>query len=319
MSDFRFYCPECSQKIVCDTEYIGRQITCPTCQKTLTVPSEAAMAPVAAGSAAGFTGAGNAAPAFSATHPSVPSPVPSSAGAPKAAQPDPNRYSALAIASLLCSVFVVLGFIPGLICGHLAKARMRKDVFLEGERIANAGLVISYCVLIVFLLCGAGVLGVRWYYHPVREMLASGDAALGADYRIVDQVRIDQTDDDSQEEDHDLARRNSQTTTTGDIKGRRATRGGSFGYTMKVLPDEPMSLGCEYWGSESKGRVFDIAIDGRVIATQRLGHNLPGKFFEEEYKIPRALTRGKTEVTVEFQAHPLVTAGTLYGCAMLKR
>ena len=51
----------------------------------------------------------------------------------------PSRYSGLAIASLICSVFVIPGFIPAIICGHMAKARMRKDIFLEGEKMANAG------------------------------------------------------------------------------------------------------------------------------------------------------------------------------------
>jgi hypothetical protein len=38
-----------------------------------------------------------------------------------------------------------------------------------------------------------------------------------------------------------------------------------------------------------------------------------------EYKIPTSLTRGKTEVKVEFQAHAGMTAGGLYGCQILRR
>jgi hypothetical protein len=37
-----------------------------------------------------------------------------------------------------------------------------------------------------------------------------------------------------------------------------------------------------------------------------------------EYKIPADLTRGKTEVKVEFQAHAGKTAGALYACQILR-
>ena len=88
---------------------------------------------------------------------------------------------------------------------------------------------------------------------------------------------------------------------------------------MKVLPDEAMTLNCRYWGGERKGHEFDIAVDNQIIATQNLTAIAPGHFVDMEYKIPAGLTRGKTEVKVEFQAHAGMTAGGLYGCQMLKR
>jgi len=88
---------------------------------------------------------------------------------------------------------------------------------------------------------------------------------------------------------------------------------------MKVLPDEAMTLNCRYSGSEKKGHVFDIAVDDQIIATQDLTSIAPGHFFDMEYKIPASLTRGKTQVKMEFQAHAGFTAGGLYGCQMLKR
>lgn len=324
MSDFKFLCPDCGQKIACDTALIGARIACPTCQKTLTVPSVPGAAPPAPIAAAALSGT-NVSPASSpimaataaAPGSSTPPPIPppSSHPAPAAPKPRPadlSRYSGLAIASLICSVFVPLGFIPGLICGHLAKARMRKDVFLEGEKMANAGLIISYCVLAAVLLCGFVSLGVQWHFHPVRVIRPSLDAAAAPDYRIVDQVVIGET-----EEDHELGGR--MYSLTSDKKGRRAVRGGSFSYVMKVLPHELMTLNCRYSGDEPKGRAFDIAVDDQIIATESLNHNAPGKFFDEQYNIPAALTRGKEEVTVEFQAHANSVAGTLYGCQILKR
>ena len=109
----------------------------------------------------------------------------------------------------------------------------------------------------------------------------------------------------------------SSTTTKGKTF-RTATRGGSFGYTMKVLPHEAMTLNCRYSGGEGVGYVFDIAVDDQIIATQDLNAVAPGHFFDMEYKIPKSLTAGKDEVRVEFQAHAGMTAGGLYGCQILK-
>jgi len=88
---------------------------------------------------------------------------------------------------------------------------------------------------------------------------------------------------------------------------------------MKVLPQEAMRLNCRYSGDETKGHVFDIAVDDQIIATQNLTTLAPGHVVDLEYKIPAGLTRGKTEVKVEFVAHAGMTAGGLYGCQMLKR
>ena len=327
MSDFKFLCPECGQKIAGDTALVGTQITCPTCQKTFTVPSApgGAPLPVAAHAVAGGTGVSPVGPpavASAATAPARPGPPPIPQTSWRSASPHPapastppaddaSHYSGLAIASLICSVFMPLGFIPGLICGHMARTRMRKDVFLEGEKMANAGLIISYCILAAVIFGGIISLGVQWHFHPKRVIQPSLDAAAAPEFRIVDQVIINRT-----EEDHEFS--GQMYSLTGDKKGRRAVRGGSFGYVMKVLPHEPMTLDCRYSGDEPKRRAFDIAVDGQIIATQTLDHNAPNKFFDEQYKIPAALTRGKTEVTVEFQAHADMVAGTLYGCQMLK-
>jgi len=38
MSEFNFSCPQCGQRIQCDTGYSGRPINCPVCQKAIVVP-----------------------------------------------------------------------------------------------------------------------------------------------------------------------------------------------------------------------------------------------------------------------------------------
>jgi hypothetical protein len=55
------------------------------------------------------------------------------------------------------------------------------------------------------------------------------------------------------------------------------------------------------------------------IAAQSLHNDKPGKFFEVAYAIPEELTRGKTKITVQFQARPGNTAGGFFGLRVVRR
>ena len=227
---------------------------------------------------------------------------------------NPGRFSALAAASLICSVFVPLGSIPGIICGHLAKARMRRNIFLEGGKMASAGLLISYCVLMATLGTAGIFFLAHWQFSPVKVMRESPGAIAAMQPRVVDEVIIGENEDD-----HDMDGQMVSMMSNNGKTARSALRGGSFSYTMKVLSHEAMTLNCRYWGGEKKDHVFDIAVDDQIIAAQNLTSIAPGHFVDMEYKIPASLTRGKTQVKVEFQALAGKTAGGLYGCQMLKR
>ena len=191
---------------------------------------------------------------------------------------------------------------------------MRRTVFLEGEKLATAGLVISYTVLAATLaMMGAAVLE-QWYYSPDKVSGDAAEAVATAQPDLVDEVTMDENEDD-----HDVDGLMDYTAENQGKAYHCATQGGSFSYMMKVLPDRAMTLVCRYWGGERKGHVFDIAVNNQIIATQDLTAMAPGHYFAMEYKIPPGLTRGKTQVKVEFQAHAGMTAGGLYGCQMLKR
>jgi hypothetical protein len=291
MSEFKFLCPECGQKILGDTDCSGAQIACPTCQKTITIPA-AASAPVMK-------------PDLAAS---------SSPAAASRQQQTPDRFSALAAASLICSVFVPLGSVPGIICGHLAKARMRRNIFLVGEKTASAGLLISYCVLLATMAVAGIFLLEHWHFSPMKVMRESPEAIASIQPRVVDEVVIGENEDD-----HDMNGQMLSMSGNNGKQSRSAIRGGSFSYMMKVLPHEALTLNCRYSGSEKKDHTFDIAVDNQIIATQNLTAVAPGHSVDMEYKIPVSLTLGKTEVKVEFQAHAGMTAGGLYGCQILKR
>jgi hypothetical protein len=142
----------------------------------------------------------------------------------------------------------------------------------------------------------------------------SPEAMAAIQPRVVDEVIAGENEDD-----HDVDGEMHYTTSNKGKSYQTASRGGSFSYMMKVLPDRAMTLNCHYWGGEKKDHVFDVAVDNQIIATQNLTSIAPGHFCDVEYKIPASLTRGKTQVKVEFQAHAGMTAGGLYGCQILTR
>jgi hypothetical protein len=71
-----------------------------------------------------------------------------------------NRTEPLAVVSLIASIAGLLGFccgfllfaaIAGIVCGHLALSRIKKDPTLEGHGLAMAGTVIGYVALVGWL------------------------------------------------------------------------------------------------------------------------------------------------------------------------
>jgi DUF1680 family protein len=124
--------------------------------------------------------------------------------------------------------------------------------------------------------------------------------------------------DQQNEREHNMQ---GEKTEAGEFNGRgwrHATEGGWFSYDMKVIPDQPVSLVCTYWGSDVGGHVFDILVDGEKITTQNLENNKPGEFYDETYALSEKLTHSKTKITVRFQGHPDRTAGGLFGARIIK-
>lgn len=298
MSEFRFACPHCSQRILCDSTYRGSEITCPNCQQKLTVPAIRAVAPVAtATERAALSGP----------------PIPAAAA-------QTEKSPMLAIASFVCSLVLGVGCIPGIICGHLAYSRARRNPTLPGRRLALGGLIIGYvCLLASFGVLAMGFLVLEpkhGHQLSAKESASNTHEALAP--RRVDEVVPGDLDSESA---HALRAEISYNGKFNQKSFRHAVAGGSFSYVMKVDPAKPMSLYCTYWGSDNgpPTRWFDIVVENETIATQRLDYNAPGDFFDVEYRIPSRLTSGKHQVAVRFQAAPGDTAGGLFGCQMLRR
>ena len=133
----KFECPACAQHLDGEEAYIGRTVNCPACGRAFVVAQ-----PVVPASAV-LLKAASASPA-PPNRPAAPArPAPAKAA----------RTSKLAIVSLALSAgsFVLgpFGFIPGIICGHLARGKIRRDSTLAGKGLATAGLAVGYCFVLL--------------------------------------------------------------------------------------------------------------------------------------------------------------------------
>ncbi len=159
MSEFKFSCPACGQNILCDTTQVGTQIACPGCNAAIAVPKETD----------GTTGV--------STRTDLPPALPGNIATTA------QRTSGLAIASFVCSLsslITCVGWLPGIICGHLAKSRIRRSPSLKGSGLAAAGLIIGYLILMLEVGTAAVHLwrfssAVKQGYDKVRHDLATNN------------------------------------------------------------------------------------------------------------------------------------------------
>lgn len=151
MPQYKFSCPSCGQHFAGDFGYCGLQMTCPACQKEFVVPSPGTSAPVASATA----------PRAQRTTVALPAKLPLRPPTAATAAPVAPKTSALAVASLICSVGSLLIFplfVPGIVCGHMALNRLKKDPALRGRNMAKTGLIIGYVVLVLGILVVVAIL-----------------------------------------------------------------------------------------------------------------------------------------------------------------
>jgi len=152
----------------------------------------------------------------------------------------------------------------------------------------------------------------EWQAHQV-ELAAAEARRIADEARVVDSVNPGES---QSETDH---RFQGGDTHSGDFKSRKWRDASDwFSYELRILPDQPQQLACTFWGSDGGRREFDVLVDGKIIATQKLKKERPGEFFEATYPIPVELTNGKNTAVVKFVAHAGNKAGGVFGVRILK-
>ena len=122
--------------------------------------------------------------------------------------------------------------------------------------------------------------------------------------------------------DEEAHRWNGAHDTTGNHRGRSYRhapgRDGRFMYQLAVDPKAQQYVEATYNGDDN-GRVFELCVDWKVIATVELKRQKPGQFFTERYPIPKELTAGKDRVTVCFRGKEGTTwTGAVFHIAIVK-
>jgi len=135
--------------------------------------------------------------------------------------------------------------------------------------------------------------------------------------RTIDRMRLGEM---QPERDHSFTGEELETGEEHGQKWRSAERGGNFSFVMKVDSAVANTLMCSYWGSDHRGRIFNILIDGQTIATQDLNGFKESKFYEVKYPLPQELVKGKKTVTVKFAARNAGNSvGPIFGTIRMVR
>lgn len=267
MSDqIKFSCLACGQQIVCDASESGRPMLCPSCNANLTVPRLMHQEPAGPVS-------DPAAPASPVTPPPI-----TSTTLPEETAVAGSRTSGLAVASLICSlssVITCVGWLPGIICGHLAKARIRRDPGLKGRGLATAGLFIGYAIIITS--CGLAALfvfrGVSVFnnaFHQAEQIMATNKIV------VVQGQSPSETASNTDEQTQASPDQPAASGWTMDVKGAQ-------------IPDSPVTGQVHGQNFEIKKAIFHAgnlrftsANGAEYVLIRGLGADIANNSFEEE-------------------------------------
>lgn len=163
---------------------------------------------------------------------------------------------------------------------------------------------------------------VYWDYFTEEEWAlrqseyeASKKAAALLEARTLDYFRIGEM---QPERDHKLSSGDrSYVSDAMGRKGREARSGDYFAFEMKLEPGTASALVFTYIGDD-KGRKFDILVDGEWLATESWEGGKTGYFYDQEYRLPEAMVKGKSRITVRVEANHKRTAGRVFGVRVVK-
>jgi DUF1680 family protein len=114
-----------------------------------------------------------------------------------------------------------------------------------------------------------------------------------------------------------------QDSTTDRMSGRNGRRAKKwFSLDLPVDSSHATSLLVTYHSEERGKRRFDILVEGQKVGEQAIERSPPGsaagQFFDVEYKIPAAIVKDKTKVTVRFSATGASEVAAVYGLRTIR-
>ena len=105
------------------------------------------------------------------------------------------------------------------------------------------------------------------------------------------------------------------------IERRRGRAGRSwFSYDLAVDPSHPMAVIATYYTADRRTlpAQFEILVDGQKVGDEKIERSDPGRFYDVTYPVPAELVKGKTKVTVRFQAAEKNQIAAVFGVRMVR-
>ena len=154
----------------------------------------------------------------------------------------------------------------------------------------------------------------------LEKLKKEQEEALALDAQTVDKVS---PGEQQPEVDHRMKNENSS---TGNHQGefyRDAGQcsggdGGFISYELETNSEDSLDLMVRYWGNEGCTRAFDIMIDGEKLASENISDKWKvDEFVNVKYPIPDNMVKGKSVITVRFQASSGMVGG-IFGVRLLR-
>jgi DUF1680 family protein len=148
------------------------------------------------------------------------------------------------------------------------------------------------------------------------EYRAEEERIRDLEARTVDSMVIGQM---QPERDHNLTQERNDVRDANGRGFRTPLNGGWFEFDMKVDGERPQELVMSYWGNDRIRPDFTILVAGQEIAADQLEGRPANRFYDVEYAIPEALTKGKTTVRVRVQAREGKAGPSVTGARIVRR
>jgi DUF1680 family protein len=132
----------------------------------------------------------------------------------------------------------------------------------------------------------------------------------------VDQVNAGE---EQEERDHNFKGERTDTREFNDRNFRYAETNGWFAWELKVLPNQPQELSVSYAGGGRGGSALEVFVDDTKVGTERPSTTGRGPGANTKtYPLSADLLKGKTKVTVKFQAPPDLRGASVASVRVLK-
>jgi uncharacterized protein len=145
-----------------------------------------------------------------------------------------------------------------------------------------------------------------------QDYAAETERQRQIDARTVDSVNPGQ---EQNERDHNQLGEKTATFEFDDRSFRAANTNGWFSWDLKVLPDQPQELEVTFGGGRGAARM-DVYVDGDKLATEELAGRRGPR--EKIYALSTEQLKGKSKITVKFQAPPNARGGSVFGVRIMK-